>query len=206
MNSIDFEFPTSPDDLLYPAIFHNGKAYFLERGKKLQASVFGGPPPDVAITGISHGPRKLHHILSLGGDCFEPLWHVVGGHQLYLVFGMCFSGCQLTFKSMQYKGVEILDMTPTTSSPDWPYANYPDLLPYFILRLQACVDCTLEEFSRVSCQPLETAPNEAIVIVPPSPMYGMSLWGPAGDAEGVQIVFRCAMECDGIVRAYTQCG
>jgi hypothetical protein len=206
MNSTNFKIPSSPDDLLYPAIFHAGKAYFLERSTKRQASYFGGPiDPAVAFTGVQHGSRRLHHILKIDGDCFQPMWHVPGGHHLHLVYGMCFGGGNITYRSKLYE-IEVLEMNPAESSEDFPYHCYPDLLPYLPMRLQACVDCTLEEFSQVSCQPLELISSEAIVIVPPSPVLGMSLWGPSGDAEGVQIVFRCMIERHGIVMAANQCG
>ncbi len=206
MSSEAFEFPTSPDALLYPAIYHAGKAYFLERSNKHQASYFGGPiEPAVAFTGVQHGPRKLHHILTLDGNCFGPMWHVPGGHHLYLVYGMCYGGGGLTYRSKLHE-IEILEMNPTESSPDWPYPCFPELLPYVPMRLQACVDCSLEEFSQVSRQPLELISSEAVVIVPPSPVLGVSLWGPSGDAEGVQIVFRCVIERHGIVMASNHCG
>ena len=32
-----------PDELLYPALFHEGHAYFLERSDSRTASYFGGP-------------------------------------------------------------------------------------------------------------------------------------------------------------------
>jgi hypothetical protein len=59
-----------PDELLYPALFHEGHAYFLERSDARTGSYFGGPF-EASITGIEHGPRPLHHIATLNGDCFE---------------------------------------------------------------------------------------------------------------------------------------
>ena len=32
--------------------------------------------------------------------------------------------------------------------------------------------------------------DELILVVPPNPMMGVTLWGPDGDAEEVQIIFR----------------
>lgn len=43
-----------------------------------------------------------------------------------------------------------------------------------------------------------------VVIVPPSDDYGVSLWGDAGDAERVQVIFEID-PADGTVSASNQC-
>lgn len=191
------------DELLYPVIFHDEQAYFLERSDTRAASYFGGPF-EGSITGIRHGPRQLHHIASLNGDSFDPLRHVVGGGTLRLLYGMCFDGCRLKYRNSA-TGLEVMEMEPIASTSDWPYLDYPTHLPYFPLRLQRRVGCSLEEFSELSCQPLALAPSEVLVLVPPIPVLGMSLWGPSGDAECAQIVFRCDL-AKRTVEAYNQCG
>jgi hypothetical protein len=192
-----------PGELKYPAVFHEERAYFLERADALAASYFGGPCEE-SITGMGYGPRRLHHVATLHGDCVEPLWHIVGGGSLRLLYGMCYEGCRLKYRSTS-TGVKIMEMDPVTSTADWPYADYPAHLPYFPLRLQRSAVCTWEEFAALSCQPLARADGEAIVLVPPSPVLGMSLWGPSGDAECTQIVFRCDL-AGRTVEAFNQCG
>lgn len=100
---------------------------------------------------------------------------------------------------------EITEMEPTASSSDWPYPEYPAYLPYFPLRLQRRSECSFQEFAQLSCQPLETVASEVIILVPASPVLGVSMWGPSGDSEGVQVVFRCDL-AKGTVETYNQCG
>jgi hypothetical protein len=192
-----------PDELLHPALFHEGQAYFLERSEARMASYFGGPFQG-SITGVRHGPRQLHHIATINGDCFEPLWDVIGGGSLRLLYGMCYDDCRLKYRTSATTA-EVLEMEPTASDTDWPYPDYPIYLPYFPLRLQRRSPCSLEEFSELACQPLGAKSSEVIILVPPSPVLGMSLWGPSGDAEGPQIVFRCDL-ANWSVAAYNQCG
>src|SRR5262245_19542790 len=187
-----------PDDLIYPAIYFRGEAFFLEKTEVRAPSYFGGPDGS-EVYGVEHGPRRLHHIATINGDCFDPLRHVIGCCELRLLYGMCFSGCELKYRLGAVK-TEILEMSPTISDPDWPYFDFPTYLPYFPLRLRERSGCSLEEFSELSCQEIEAEEEEAIVIVPPSGGYGISLWGPSG---GAQIVFRCDLERR-IIRATNQ--
>jgi hypothetical protein len=191
-----------PDDLLYPALFHEGQAYFLERSDARTASYFGGPF-EGSIAGLRHGPRQLHHIATVNGDCFEPLSHLIGGGSLRLLYGICYEGCRLKYRYSP-TAAEILEMEPTTSNTDWPYPDYPTYLPYFPLRLQRRSACSFQQFSELACQPLDIVSSEVVVLVPASPVLGMSLWGPSGDGEGVQIVFRCDL-ADRTVAAYNHC-
>jgi len=192
-----------PDDLLWPVAFHKDHAYFLERSEKRAGSCLGGPLGR-SVRGIKHGPMPLHHIATLNGDCVEPLWQVIGGGTLPLLYGMCFDACILKY-SYTATNIELLEMKPKRSASEWPYSDYARYLPYFPLRLGRKVQCSLEEFSEVSCQQLDVAPSVLVVIVPPSTVLGMSLWGPSGDGEGTQIVFHCDIS-KRIVSAYNQCG
>jgi hypothetical protein len=123
---------------------------------------------------------------------------------LHFLYGICYDACHMKYRSSA-ASVEILEMTPTTSVADWPYPNYPAYLPYFPLRLQQCSQCSLEEFLQLSCQPIDVATSEVLVLIPPSPVLGMSLWGPSGDGENTQIVFRCDLT-KRAVETYNQCG
>ena len=164
-----------PEKLLYPALFHDGQAYFLERSDTHTGSYFGGPIEET-ITGIQHGPDKIHHIATLNGHSFEPLWHVIGVFQLHLLYGMCFDGCHMKYRT-SVAGVEVLEMTPSTSAANWPYPDYPTYLPYFPLRLQQHSPCSLEEFLAMSCQPIEVASSETLVLIPPSPVLACLFGG-----------------------------
>lgn len=192
-----------PDKLLRPALFHEGQAYFLEPSDVHSGSYFGGPFEN-AITGVKHGPHPLHHIATLNGRCFKPLWHVIGGGNLCLLYGICYDACHMKYRTSA-AGLEVLEITPKTSSADWPYANYPTYLPYIPLRLRQRSQCSLEEFLELACQPIDVAESEVLVLIPPSPVLGMSLWGPLGDGENTQIVFRCDL-AKRTVEAFNHCG
>lgn len=189
-----------PEDLIYPAVFFQGNVYFLEHANRITSSRFGGPV-DYDVTGIKHGPRKLHHFLTLQGDSFEPLWNTPGVFVMQLPYAMCFGGGDMTYVH-SYTGVTIEEMSQATSSEDWPYPDYPAMLPYFPLRLKERVESTLDEFTAPFALNLEASSSDAVVIVPPSPVLGMSLWGPSGDAEGVLVVFVVRMKAPLRVRAF----
>jgi len=199
----DFSNLMQPKKILYPAIFHDGHAYFLEQSDTHTGSYFGGPIEE-SIMGVQHGPHKIHHVATLTGHCFKPLWDVIGVLQLKLLYGIRYSGCHMKYQASS-GGLKILEMKPKTSHENWPYPDYPAQLPYFPLRLKQCSKCSLEKFMAFSCQPIEVVSSETLVLVPPSPVLGMSLWGPSGDGENTQIVFRCDLAKQ-TVEAYNQCG
>jgi|GEM_PF-1296236 len=191
-----------PDDLKFPALYYGGKAWFLRRAEAHTSCYFGGPF-EGGVQGVVARPRSLHHIATITGRCFEPLYHVVGGGDIRLLYGMTYEGCRLRYRVLA-NDVELLDLEPEAPSEDWPYPGYPTYLPYFPLELDRVVDCTFEEFCELSCQRLTPPESEAIILVPPSPVLGMSMWGPSGDQESVQIVFRYNLESR-IVEAFNQC-
>ena len=88
----------------------------------------------------------------------------------------------------------ILDIQPRESSDNWPYASYPDLLPYVPLRLAERVRCSPEDFQGLILHGDEVSANEVTVVVPPMFDLGISLFGHDADAEGLQLVFRCDLE------------
>src|SRR5262245_45476408 len=111
-----------PDELVHPTLFYGGEAFFLERCQTRTASYFGGPF-EGSVTGVKHGPRQIHHVATINGDCFEPLWHVVGGGTLRLMYGICYEGCRLKYRNSAV-ATEVLEIEPTVSKNDWPYPEY----------------------------------------------------------------------------------
>lgn len=191
----------NPDDLILPAVFYDGCVYFLERADRWSPTRFGGPS-SITISGIDHGPLRLHHIATLGGKNLP-----IGKFflEMPLFYGLRFDGCTLSYRRVSTQHMELLQLEPTVSSEDWPYPDYPPLLPYLPLRVARKHRCSFKEFSELSCQPdWLVAPSSFIVLVPPSPILGMSLWGPSGDAECTQIVFECDVSA-GTIRAFNQC-
>jgi hypothetical protein len=88
----------------------------------------------------------------------------------------------------------ILEMEPLESSGNWPYAGYPDLLPYVPLELADRIPCSAEEFQGLILHGDEVKPEEVTVVIPPMYDLGISLFGHSADAEGLQLVFRCNLE------------
>src|SRR5438552_4560565 len=87
------------------------------------------------IIGQTFGPKPLHQVARLSA------WHIPALGQNYtnplpLIFGMHFDGCQLSYRVHSGHKVEILKIEPDRSLDDWPYPNFPPLLPYIPLRLE----------------------------------------------------------------------
>ena len=191
-----------PQELEYPAAYYSGQACFYERATSYSPSYFGGPS-DVRFSGLQHGPRPLHHLMTLNWQALPGI-EKKGFSDLPLFYGMSYSGCTMTYEIEESLRCRLLELQPPKSSPDWPYSGYPDLLPYVPLRVARQIPCSPDEFREVLIQQGEVKPDAVTVIVPAMFDLGMSLWGHSGDAEGVQIVFQVNVE-KWKVRVYNEC-
>jgi hypothetical protein len=192
-------------ELRFPVAYHDGIAYFLERSENWSATYFGGPL-DVNLSGIRYGTRRLHHILTLDSDQI-PRLSECGVFRVPLVYGMCYSGCSMKYKLSNKHGneIEIVQLTPRKSSPNWPYRDYPPLLPCIPLKVAEKKRCSPQSFVRFSCQEsLEVKSHALTAIVPAMFQFGVSMWGRWGDAEDVQIIFQCDLK-KLEVNAFNQC-
>jgi hypothetical protein len=172
--------------------FHDKTLYVFERAERRTHSHFGGPPPR-EITGRPFGPKPLHQIACLSH------WHITALgrndlRQLPLIHGMYFDGCELSYRVESGHKIEILKIKPAQSLDNWPYANFPPLLPYVPLRLDDTPRrASYDEFAkRFPNMPSE--PPELIVAVPPPSTIGLSLWGDSGDWDDVTIIFECDLK------------
>ena len=191
-----------PDDLILPAAFFAGTAYFFERSDRWSSSYFGGPS-EVKISRASKHPASLHHILTIGCRELPDLGKF--SLKLPLFYGLRYSGCTLRYRKIDTHNMEVFEMAPDSAMSDWPYPSYPPYLPYLPLRVSRSEQCDFREFSGLSCQPSwEVSAKSLIVVVPASPVLGFSIWGPSGDAEGTQIIFECDL-ANGVVQAFNQC-
>jgi hypothetical protein len=188
-----------PEQLHYPAAFYDGHAYFFERAPAYSPSYFGGPA-SVRFTGLRHGPRRLHHVMT----CAIPGLETKGFSTLSLFYGLCYSGCRMTYKIVELFRYRLLELKPRKSLADWPYSGYPELLPYVRLRLAKRTRCSSEQFRELLIQKGKVKEDEVTVIVPPMYDLGISLWGPDGDAEGVQIIFQLDVQ-NRRVKVYNEC-
>jgi hypothetical protein len=193
----------SPFDLRAPAVFCDGTAYLLQWGNDSSPSYFGGPS-DLRFTGALARRARLHHVLTLGGGIIPAMeqQHVF---KLPLFYGFCHDGGQLKYRLPEERTSELLELEPRQVSADFPYPDYPALLLHLPLRLDQRRDCTPADFARFTWQGLEIKPSMLVVIVPPILVGGVSMWGPDGDAEGVQVIFECDFETH-TVRGSNQCG
>src|SRR5262249_42519918 len=142
-----------------------------ERARKFSNSYFGGPPySQFKFTGLSFGTRPLHHVMQLYSNILPGI-EKKGFPEVQLFYGIRYSGCRMKYELLPpaeslMKEVEqhltserslgslpdlrsechILEMEPRESSEDWPYAGYPDLLPYVPLQLADRIPCSPQTF------------------------------------------------------------
>lgn len=176
-----------PEGLLH--VLHADRLYTFAKGTERNPwsfDFFGGPL-ERRLSGIQVGPMPLHHIATFMAG------HVGAVPQIGaipLAFGMCFDGCQMAYR-FDRKQIEITHMRPCTSTEDWPYANYPLLLPYYQLKLTGTEECSWERFAHLFINQPDKQPADVVAVVPPPFDIGMSLWGPGDDSNDVQLVFNC---------------
>jgi hypothetical protein len=177
--------------------FHDDTLYAFERGDEFSGSWFGGPL-DATISGLTLGPYPLHRVATLGGEHIPALKSTLeNGLQIDipLFYGLRYDGCSMHYRFRSNSDVELLHLAPTQSSVDWPYSDYPALLPYIPLRLAGEPRHErYQEFAERFWNMPEQQPAELLAAVPPPAAIGMSLWGKAGDAEEVTIVFECDLK------------
>ena len=171
--------------------FHDDTLYTFERADRLTASCFGGPSP--GITGRTFGPRPLHRIASLG-----PLHiPVLAQHHLFdlpLMYGMYYDGCLLSYRVESGHRIELLQIEPASSADDWPYPNFPPLIPYVPLRLDDSPRrVSYDKFAASFPNMPEKQLAEMVVAIPPPATIGLSFWD-IGDWDGVTIVFECDLQ------------
>jgi hypothetical protein len=179
----------------------DGTIFSFERAQTHSGSVFGGPM-EVELSGIEHGPKPLHMIVQLASGDVPAL----GRHGLYsipLIYGMCYSGCSIDYRVDSGRKVELLKLGPTQSSDDWPYPNFPLLLPDVPLRVGETRRASYAEFAEAYPNMPEPQPTELVVAIPPPATLGVSLWG-WGGGDDVTILFECDL-ADRIVYASNRC-
>ena len=180
----------------YPFLYFRGQVTTFKRSEQTSKSYFGGPGK-ASVQGIQYGPQPLHHIATIS-TAHLGLSDSKFGDTIPFYYGMCFGGCELTYKLPVYTmavacapTIKITKLHPTESSKAWPYEDYPRLLPYLPLEIKKRITMPLQTFSNSVMQGIDDlSDDELILVVPPNPMMGVTLWGPDGDAEEVQIIFR----------------
>jgi hypothetical protein len=169
----------------------DGTVFSFERAERLSPSWFGGPL-EARITGIKFGPSPLHMIARLArsdfaGSSRSDLFDIP------LIYGVCYEACDLEYRVDDVGKIELRQLDPTESSDDWPYPNYPPLLPHVPLQLGEARLSTYEAFAEPLPNMPRLQPTELVVVVPAPATLGVSLWGKYGDGD-VVILFECDLE------------
>ena len=185
------------------AVYADGKSYSFRRGGPQVESVYGGPLSQT-VTGCAFGPARLHHVASLSASSL-PLLTTPGRFifNLPLVYGFRFEDCLLEYR-FDVGRVEVLRILPDESSGDWPYLDYPSLLPYIPIEADPPIEQDWTEFASRFAMFSEKPPAELVAVVPPAFLTGHSLWGRSGDLERVCVVFECDLSRR-VVRSYNVC-
>ena len=183
--------------------YHSGMVVSFARAGTHTRSSFGGPLEE-SVSRKRHGRRPLHLLARLAVDQLP----IVGVHkystELPLIYGLSYSGCRIKYRVSGSSDVELLELKPSKSSEDFPYLNYPVILPFVPLKVVETRSCTYDSFAQQFANMPEEEPAELIVAIPPPATIGVSLWGRWGDAEGVTVVFECGLG-DAVVCAYNVC-
>lgn len=191
--------------IIWPVAHCNGTTIFFDRSPELSRTWFGGPV-EQKFTGVTFGPAPLHRIVTFETSKLpQPDGHNLNG-ELPLFIGMQYEGCRIRYKlpvstadhvqyTRVYNGLEVLELDPVASDDDWPYLDYPRILPYHPLRERERRQMTTEEFADTfDVQGLADHPLEMVFVVPACPLLGVSIWGKGGDAAEVFLVFKYNFE------------
>jgi hypothetical protein len=175
-----------------PAIYHRERVFFTDLIDAASARHWFGGHFDLDV--MPPGQHALHRIVTL--DLTDPRLGITAPEnlaQLPLVYGLRVEACAFTYVVPSPRQIRIKHDWEMTATEDWPYPNYPDVLPRLGLRLREPVPSTLDSFGEYTHQGLDFAdPDEMIVIVPSIEDYGgVSLHGEHG--SGVQIIFYFTM-------------
>ena len=185
------------------AVYADGKSYSFSRSGPAAGSIYGGPLGQT-VTGCPFGPARLHHVASLSPSSLPflgaPPQHV---SSLPLVYGFRFDGCELEYR-FEPNEIEVLRISPDRSAQDWPYPDYPPLLPYIPVEAAPPITQDWKAFASQFSIFSEEPPAELVAIVPPAFLIGQSLWGRDGDLEGACVVFECDITRR-LVRTYNVC-
>lgn len=178
--------PQMPETLI---VAFDGKAtHTFTRAEKRSFSVFGGPR-EFKITGKRPVADKLHYIARLNHNDLPILGSPSYVFDLPLLYGLRYLNGNLSY---QFKNRDIsIHSSPGTFDEGWPYRDYPTLLPYIPVAVSKKKKQTWRQFAAEFPNMKEQQPSELVVIVPPPMTIGVSVWGRAGDAEGVAMVFEC---------------
>ncbi len=177
--------------------------YTLARSNEHESCRFGGPM-ERRFTGVEFGPSPLHLVAELDLHVMTRTGlHPLPVFTLPLIYGFQYSGCELTYRVKPTGWIDVIEMWPEGSSDDFPYLNYPRLLPYAPLRVSSVREASYAEFAEQFPNVAGDQPAELVVCVPPPATVGVSLWG-SGDGRRRRGRVRVRPRRQGTVKAHNR--
>jgi hypothetical protein len=180
--------------------FDGKSAFSFGRSEKFSYSEFGGPN-EFRISGKRSSSLRLHKIARLSCSHF-PIGDTSYVSELPLLYGMLYGGSGLTYR-FESSEIHVLENQGKLTD-DFPYRDYPLLLPFVPLAVQGRKKQTWRQFASPFPNMKDEQPADIVVVVPPPMTIGVSLWGYWGDAEGVTLVFECDLSAQKVT-AYNVC-
>lgn len=182
--------------------FDGSATYHFCRAEKHSFSTFGGPN-ECKITGKPPVPETLHYTARLNHNDLPILGPPSYVFDLPLLYALRYPSGTLAYK-FEHNDISVLE-NPGKVSEDWPYSNYPPLLPYFPVAVTKRKKQSWRQFAAEFPNMKDEQPSDVVVIVPALMTIGVSLWGRSGDAEGVAMVFECDLNKTQKVATYNVC-
>ena len=152
-------------------LFNDGSVYSFERAYEHSPFTFGGPFEGTQrFSDLPKDDCLLHMVARLSLHLIPELSKRYGFQpELPLIYGFTYSGCEIKYRKKITGTIEILELSPTESCDDFPYKNYPPILPYVPLKILEPRRCTYSKFAEVIPNMAKKQPAELIVAVPPRP-------------------------------------
>lgn len=160
------------------AVHMDGRTYSFARSDSEARSIYGGPQ-ERTLKGARFGPARLHHIATLTSGSLPQLGAPKYIFSVPLVYGFRFEGCELEYV-FDTNEIDVRRIAPHESSEEWPYPDYPPLLPYLPIDVVSDQIEDWDTFSARFPNLPEAQPAELVAVVPPPLEIGQSLWGRSG--------------------------
>jgi hypothetical protein len=183
-------------------IYCEGVSYSYGRGDDGFEARYGGPLEE-KVSGVNFGNHGLHQVAVIGGGRTIEAIAREYAFAVPLIYGFRYDGCLLKYK-FSPNLIEITEISPDASSDDWPYRNYPTILPYYSMRCIHREEKSWRAFAEDFPNLSEVQPAQLMAIALPPHSIGYSMWGWTGDAGGVSVVFECDLK-EKMVCAYNIC-
>ena len=158
-------------------LYYRGKTVELKLSASCTLSFLGGLGS--FTTSSNNVDRPLHHICQLAISTFDP-GYFNGDSILPLVHGMTYDECQLTYRYGE-QDIHVEHLEPRNGSDDWPYSNYPTVLPQHYLEVGVSVAESWPAFRRRTFWLPRQMPSELVVVIPAPNDINFPLWPPVAD-------------------------